>query len=182
MHRSARTRTALAAIALLLVPGVAACGSADSKDAGLPAAQGQKSAAKDTEKKADPENSADAQEKYDDCLRKNGVQVDANHTAQGDWDTFQAAQTVCKEFQDALPVQEIAPDAEAKIMESQLKLATCMRDLGYDYPDPGGNGSTNEFKIKPGQTPEEVNKDQMTCAEEAGLGGGMVSSSSTGGQ
>lgn len=183
MHQ-ARTRTTLAAIALLLVPALAACGSIESSESGLPAAQGQKSPDKSgddsADKKADPQADADAKEKYDDCLRQHGVEV-ANGTASADQDVFEAAEVACQELGDALPVQEADPEGIRKFDDSMLKLAKCLRDLGYDFPDPDPNKGGSEFKLKPGQTSEQFQKDQAKCADEAGLGGNLITSSSPAG-
>ena len=88
----------------------------------------------------------DWQLKRDDCMKKAGFDIAAPETAPGepvppldlsqyDMVEFDKAYATCiSEIGDA-PVNPDQPTQE-QMFEAQLVFAACMREAGYDYPDP----------------------------------------------
>lgn len=136
-HRNRETASVLAVTAAVLMLVLSACS---------PSPSGGESAGT-TEK---PEQSfADWQQELDDCLADAGIEVPKPNAEegiigapQGDPDVFAAAYKTCVDDLGPAPVNPDMP-SEEDLFESQLIFAKCMRDAGYDYPDPvkGSNGA-----------------------------------------
>lgn len=88
----------------------------------------------------------DWRQKNDDCMLAAGFDIRPSTNAEGvpsgsidisgfDMTAFDAAYKKCGETVGPAPVDENIPTDE-EIFESQLIFATCMREAGYDYPDP----------------------------------------------
>ena len=89
---------------------------------------------------------------------------------------FQAAMEACGNVLEALRPESDAA-AEAERAEQQLILAECMRQLGWDFPDPasgGGFGAQLRFIQDAGidQQDPAFQQDVTTCQSESGLGFG----------
>ncbi|WP_130506362.1 hypothetical protein [Microterricola gilva] len=162
-----RRRTAVATLAAaagaVLLLGLTACAPAADSGAEL--------------KTDDYETSVvDWRQKFDDCMLDAGFDLNQENadgsptntidTSQFDMAEFDKAYAACTEKVGEPPVDESLP-TEEELFDSQLAFATCMREFGYDYPDPvKGNG---------GMTPAlgpEVNPDDIDAcsakAEQAG--------------
>lgn len=158
-----RRRTAVRALAAaagaVLLLGLTAC---------APAADGG------AELKTDDfeSSSLDWRQDMDDCMldagfdlnqtNADGTPSDTVDTSQFDMAEFDKAYGACTETIGEPPVDESLP-TEEELFDSQLAFATCMREFGYDYPDPvTGNG---------GMTPAlgpEVNPDDIdACSAKA---------------
>ncbi|UJP40186.1 hypothetical protein [Cellulomonas palmilytica] len=173
------TRRACAALlALGAVATIAACTaspSSDDADAG-PSASSSPS--------IDPQ---DAMLAYAQCLRDHGVDapdpVDGRMRIDGRGMTeeqMQAAQDACAAWQRLAEPQEDVRELSEEDKQRFLDQAQCMRDKGWDVPDPTFDGGrvTQELHRTPGAThaPGEPNlddpqfqADQEACAEDAGL-------------
>lgn len=163
-----RWLTALAA-ACLLALALSACqilGGDDEKDASDDATQG------DVE---------DAMLEYAQCMRDNGVPMDDPKPGErglirqnsGDLDpeTIKAAEEECGGIlEDAIP-EDAQREMPAEQKEAMLAAAQCMREKGWDVPDPQFDGGRVTQRLEGGVNPEDpkFQKDQETCAEEAGL-------------
>lgn len=108
----------------------------------------------------------------DDCMLKAGFDLaqtsadgspsDSIDTSQWDMAEFDKAYASCTAEVGEAPVDDSLP-SEDELFESQLIFASCMRELGYDYPDPvkGSGGMGQAFG------PETNGDDVDTCTEKA---------------
>lgn len=92
----------------------------------------------------------------------NAVSVDPGEV---DLDALAAAQEACFEKVGHPPAQEGMPNDE-EMHEMQLAFAKCMREAGYDYPDPAPSKS-GAVSAMPADDFDPADVDR--CAEEAGL-------------
>jgi hypothetical protein len=101
-----------------------------------------------------------------------------------DMDDFEAAEEVCGEIMEDIRAEMPDMDAEqvAELQDKLLVMAQCMRDKGYDFPDPevgddgrvatrmggpdGDEGPSFDPESAAGQ---QMLEDMSTCNEEAGL-------------
>ncbi|MGO4104230.1 hypothetical protein AB4Y63_09795 [Leifsonia sp. YAF41] len=89
-------------------------------------------------------------------------------TQEGDFDIkeYEAASKVCTKKLGEMPIPPGMPSPE-EMQESMLKFAKCMREAGYDYPDPEvskGGGIT--IKAMPADEYDPAVMD--SCSEESG--------------
>lgn len=125
------------------------------------------------------------------CMRDNGIEMDDPQFGSGGGrfgfgapgadgaldlgsTEFQTAMDTCSSYLEAL-----APDVDAveqaERAEQQLSIAGCMRDLGYDFPDPttagGGFGGQLRFLEEAGIDPLDptFQTDITTCQAESGF-------------
>ena len=134
MTSTARRLTAFAGIALIL--GLTACapGSTEGNNE-------LKTGADSTQL-----SMIDWRQKTDDCMLAAGFDIRVPETGEGepsgsidmsqfDMTAFDAAYKKCGDTVGPAPVDENQP-TEEQMFESQLAFASCMREAGYDYPDP----------------------------------------------
>lgn len=179
------TRHALAALATLCAAlSLAAC-SASPPSSELPSA-GDPTSGSDTTPPAtlDPE---DALLAYARCLREHGIDapdpVDGRLSMDGNGLTpeqIEAAQVDCEDWQRlAEPADDGEPLAEEE-KQKFLDRAQCMRDKGWNVPDPEFSGGrvTQKFERVPGGTPApgdpnpedpQFRADEEECTDEVGL-------------
>ncbi len=124
------------------------------------------------------------------CMRDNGIEIDdPQFGAEGGRlgfgagggepafdlrsSDFQAAMDSCGNVLEAMrPDLDAAEQAERA--EQQLAIAGCMRDLGWDFPDPatgGGFGAQIRFLEEAGIDPQDPSfqTDITSCQAEAGF-------------
>jgi hypothetical protein len=183
------TRRITSAFAVLALAGLlGACGGKGGSDE-TPSGGGDDSAAQD------------ATLEYAQCMRDHGVEdfpdpeVGENGEYQlstpevADQDEFQAADEECKPILDEAQREghQLSPEEQAERQDQALALARCMRERGWDMPDPeveegGGIAIQNPDDIGgPGNARFEQFQDDMTdCNDEAGIpapdGGGELNS------
>src|SRR5262245_24724502 len=109
---------------------------------------------------------------------------------------FLAADEACRPIlEDAMPeAEQLSPEEQAERQDQMLAMAECMRDKGYDMPDPQVD-SNGRFRVErragpgsgdaPPKDDEQFREDMEACSEEAGLpdapvGGGGVTRGSGG--
>jgi hypothetical protein len=183
-----RMTTALAALALAGLLG--ACGGnggSDGDASGGDSGGGEDSAAED------------ATLEYAQCMRDQGIEdfpdpeIGENGEMQlatpegGDIEEFEAADDECKPILDEAQSRgsRLSPEEQAERQDQALAMAQCMRERGWDMPDPeidegGGIAVQNPDNIGgPGDARFEQFEDDMTdCNEEAGIpapeGGGEL--------
>jgi len=177
----------LATIAVTLLLGLtAACGNAsdDGDDTSLPDAAGASSeAAADNsgdEGDLDPE---DAMLKFAQCMREHGVDMPDPKPGGGVMvngegipeEQMESAQSACQKYMDMAMPEDGGQELTEEEKQSFLDMAACMRDRGYNFPDPTFDGGRVTQKIEKGEGdlpgPEDpaFEEDQKECSAEAGL-------------
>ena len=187
MTTSQHTRTArqriLAATAVTLLLGLsAACGNGSGDDdSALPDAAGASSASPsgDDEADLDPE---DAMLKFAECMRDHGVDVpdptDGGIHVDGrgvSEDVMDAAQAACQKWMDMAEPEDGGEPLSEEEKQSFLDMAACMRERGYNFPDPEFDGGRVTQKVEkgegdlPGPDDPAFQQDMEECSAEAGL-------------
>ena len=127
---------------------------------------------------------------YAQCMRDHGIEMDDPQFgadsgrfgfgpggADADFDPlsteFQSAMDACGNVLEAMR-PESDPEEEAERAEQQLVIAGCMRELGWDFPDPasgGGFGAQIRFIQEAGIDPQDPDfqTDISACQAESGL-------------
>jgi len=160
-HHSAAAGLAVAALALT------ACGGGGSSTTPTPAGGGGASA-------GDPAARDEALLAFARCMRENGVdmpdpQIDGGRVRMiippggGDRETVDRARAACEEHLEAAEAQRPADEEQKR---RALETARCLREKGYDVPDPtdGGIRITPDSGIEPGDPGFEAAMDE--CAPE----------------
>jgi hypothetical protein len=175
-----------AAFAVALLGSLVACGdgSGDADDTTLPVAAGASSATPDEDADADldPE---DAMLKYAQCMREHGVDMPDPEPGGGisingeglSPEQMEAAQTACQKWMDMAEPADGGRELTEEEKQSFLEMAACMRERGYNFPDPVFDGGrvTQKIEGKPGSAPgpgpddPAFRKDMEECSAEAGL-------------
>ncbi|WP_408895839.1 hypothetical protein ACJ5H2_13065 [Nocardioides sp. R1-1] len=170
MIRTTKTWQA-GAVAALLCTLLTACQSDTGKDGGDGAGPKEPTAAE----------REDAFLDFAACMRENGVPMDDPKPGAGggllingkevDPETARAAEEKCHHLiEDVLPdAEDMKVDPEQK--EAMLAQAACMRERGWDIPDPQFDGGQVRAELGGGVDPTdpEFQKDHAACAEESGL-------------
>jgi hypothetical protein len=177
----------LAATALALLLALSAgCGHASDDDSALPDAAGASSDAAgndgaDEEADLDPE---DAMLKYAQCMREHGVDMPDPEPGGGirisgeglSRDQMEAAESACQKWMDMAEPEDGGHEMSEEEKQSFLDMAACMRERGYDFPDPVFDGGRVTQKIEkgkgdtqPGPDDPSFKKDMEECSAEAGL-------------
>jgi hypothetical protein len=180
------TRMLAASALTLLLALSAACGpDSGNGDSALPDAGGASSGATDAattddEADLDPE---DAMLKFAQCMREHGVDVpdpeaggglsiDGSGLSEAQMD---AAQAACQKWMDMAEPEDGGDELSEEEKQSFLDMAACMRDRGYNFPDPEFDGGRVTQKVEKGQGglpgPEDPSfkKDMDECSAAAGL-------------
>lgn len=185
-----RRAAALAGIAAVLI-AAAGCGQ-DKAEPGIDTASGKtnnKTAAKQEPTKGDID-------KFLQCLRENGVQVEQHSSdssdgteergsvavegaapAKGADDKFKKAHEKCKKY---APVGDGIGQLSEKDKEEMLKQARCMRKEGIPMPDPNFDDKTGAAEAL--EIPKDRKKFEAALKKCGGLGkqhGGKMTSGST---
>lgn len=143
----------------------------------------------------------DAMLEYAQCMRDHGVDMpDPEFNGEGgvainagpatgdreaSQETFEAADEACHPImEDVMPDIQLSPEDQARMQDEQRAMAQCMRDKGWDMPDPqvGDDGSVR-VESRPGgngkpmspENQEENLADMETCMEDLGIDGGPMS-------
>jgi hypothetical protein len=188
MTTSQHTRTVvqriLAATAVTLLLGLsAACGNGSGDDdSALPDAAGASSAspAGDDEADLDPE---DAMLKFAECMREHGVDMPDPSPGGGvrmngeglSEEQMEAAQSACQKWMDMAEPEDGGEELTEEEKQSFLDMAACMRERGYNFPDPEFDGGRVTQKVEkgegdlPGPDDPAFQQDMEECSAEAGL-------------
>jgi hypothetical protein len=195
----------MAAVAAALILGASACGgSSHAKVASVSDGGSSDSSSSSAEK----QDIRDAMLDFAKCMREHGVDMpDPTFTEDGsgggavgvltgkgsnapdpDSATFKAAQAACQPILDAAKKDFTppSPEEQAKMRDQALKFAQCMRDKGFDVPDPSFEPD-GEMTIRPpqgsddsssGNTPQAPDpafqEAAKACSAQSGGGPGMV--------
>jgi hypothetical protein len=134
-----RWLTCAALTAPLLCTGLAACGGGDAASSPAPAASSASPAS------GDSPPSGDAQFQWElrfvSCLRDHGIQVADPDPVKGAPDVvhdaaFLAASKACQAKIGEPPTVTANRGRQKNYLPGQLKAAKCLREHGYDIPDP----------------------------------------------
>lgn len=167
MNRSA----AVTALLSIVVLGLSACGGEDNTDG--PSA-------------SDREKLQKAALNHAKCLREHGIDApdpkfDGGQVQMGvkvgpgdDPAKMERAQKACEHFLDDAPRPEISPEEEAEVRDQALAHAKCMREHGFDFPDPEIDGGRIRQKVGGDINPEDpkFQKASEECGEGMIIGGG----------
>jgi len=182
LHRVVH-RFLVAAALIILLGTTAACGdSGKGNDNALPDAAGASTSAStsaDDEEELDPE---DAMLKFAQCMRDQGVDVpdptDGGIRVNGEGlsqEQMESAQAACQKWMDMAEPDDGGQEMSEEEKQSFLDMAACMRERGYNFPDPTFDGGRVTQKIEkgegdlPGPDDPAFEKDQEECSAEAGL-------------
>ncbi|HMG40525.1 MAG TPA: hypothetical protein VK611_04320 [Acidimicrobiales bacterium] len=140
----------------------------------------------------------DAMLEYAACMRDHGVDMpDPEFNGEGGVainagpatgdreaaeETMEAADEACQPImEDVMPDIQLSPEEQAQMQDEQRAVAQCMRDKGWDMPDPqvGDDGSVrveggpggNGRAMSP-ENQEDNLADMEACQEELGIEGG----------
>ncbi|MBJ7358777.1 hypothetical protein [Nocardioides sp.] len=178
-------RRLLVTLTLALFLGLsAACGNDSDGDGGaaLPDAAGASSSdeAPDDEADLDPE---DAMLKFAQCMREHGVDMPDPEPGGGihingegiPEEQVDAAHEACQKWMDMAMPEDGGRELTEEEKQSFLDMAACMRDRGYDFPDPEFDGGRVTQRIEkgadggPGPEDPGFEEDRKACEAEAGI-------------
>jgi hypothetical protein len=181
---------ALPAVVLLLTLLAAGCGGSDGNGDGVASLRGNGGATTTTNGGVDRER---ALLDFARCMREQGVpiqdpQVDSEGNLRlqpgqgglGDVDraTLDKAREACQEHLEGI-TQDFTPEDQTRVQDSLVKYASCMRQNGYDMPDPdfsqgGGPGVFGNIdQDDPAyQKAHEACKQHLAQLQEGRAGGG----------
>jgi hypothetical protein len=107
--------------------------------------------------------------------------------ARPDSEEFEAADEECGEIMEEVrgDMPQLSPEEQAELQDKLVAMAQCMRDKGYDMPDPEvtGDGGVQIEMRGGGDGPQgaggprndQMQQDQEECNEQAGMEGGPLS-------
>ena len=90
-------------------------------------------------------------------------------------DQMEAAQSACQKWMDMAEPEDGGQELTEEEKQSFLDMAACMRERGYDFPDPTFDGGRVTQKVEkgegdlPGPDDPAFQKDTEECSAEAGL-------------
>jgi hypothetical protein len=90
---------------------------------------------------------------------------------------MEAAQAACQKWMDMAEPEDGGHELSEEEKQSFLDMAACMRDRGYDFPDPTFDGGRVTQKMEkgkddadqPGPDDPAFRSDMEECSAEAGL-------------
>lgn len=172
MRLPIRTRLLAAAAAVVLPLSLSSCQREDpdpADDVGS------------AEASVDPE---DAMLEFAQCMRDNGVPMEDPQGGEGgrglmvmgegvDPEVVEAAEAACGEILEAAMPEDALRDLPAEQKEALLAAAQCMRERGWDVPDPQFDGGrvTQRLDSRSGIDPSdpEFRSDAQACQQESGV-------------
>jgi hypothetical protein len=122
--------------------------------------------------------------KHAECMRRNGVDVpDPKPGRPGILidgrdvppEQLEAAEKKCRKHLAGLRPPELSSEDEREFRDKALKHAECMREQGFDFPDPkfGANGRVTQALEGIDPSDPGFQEAEEKCRKEAGLGGVM---------
>jgi hypothetical protein len=166
-------RPLAAALLMLAALGLAACGGDD-----------EPSASASSSSTSEEDEARDAQVKFAQCMRENGVDLpDPEPGEKGprirvgpgsdiDPEEFEAAAKECEEFRSDIRPQ-LSEGEQEEFKQNALEFARCMRENGVDMPDPQFQDGGGVRIGGPGINPEDPDfqKAQEECGDLMGGAG-----------
>jgi len=180
-----------AALAVALLGSLVACGdgSGGADDTTLPVAAGASSETPDADADEEADADLDAEDamlEYAQCMREHGVDMPDPEPGGGgiringeglSREQMQAAEAACQKWMDMAEPADGGRELTEEEKQSFLDMAACMRERGYNFPDPVFDGGRVTQKIEgekgspagPGPDDPAFRKDMEECSAEAGL-------------
>jgi len=176
------------AVILALGFGLTACGAAGADDLLPSKGEPTQAAGASPDPSAAEQSFEDAMLAFARCLREHGVDVadpepGGGIALQGDpanadllEKAHEACQYIMEEARKAPGAPQMPPmDDETK--EKMLQLARCMREKGYEFPDPEFDAEGGGMRVRigggaPGTGPqdhEQMQSDMTACQQDVGL-------------
>jgi hypothetical protein len=168
--------------ATVLLGLTAGCGDAPTDDGGsaLPDAAGASSDGATDDEDLDRE---DAMLEFAQCMRENGVDMEDPQPGGGVMvngegippEQMEAAQAACQRWMDMAMPEDGGMELTEEEKQKFLDMAACMRERGYDFPDPTFDGGRVTQKIQkpedgqPGPEDPAFEQDRKDCEAEAGM-------------
>jgi hypothetical protein len=165
-----RSITCIGVVVAALSMGVAACGGTDEEPASASAGSGNS---------GDQEKMREAQLKFAQCMRENGVEKFPDPDANGgtriavgpdsgiDPEEFEAASKKCEQYREDIRPQ-LSEAQQAEFKEKALEHARCMRDHGVDMPDPTFDAEGGaRIRLGAGRGKIDPEDPEFKAAEEA---------------
>lgn len=170
MNRTLRL-TAATLLALLLLPVLGACSALDDLTGRDEEGGGEGTDAADRE---------DAMLDYAQCMREHGVPMEDPTGDRGllikadgsvDEETLKAAEEACGDLLEDVMGEDGPGEMPAEQKEAMLAMAQCMRDRGWDMPDPQFDGGRVTQRLDGRVDPEDpaFQRDSEECAQESGV-------------
>ena len=122
--------------------------------------------------------------KFAECMREHGVDMPDPGPGGGirvngeglSEDQMEAAQAACQKWMDMAEPEDGGQEMTEEEKQSFLDMAACMRERGYNFPDPTFDGGGVTQKIEkgkgddvPGPDDPAFQNDMEECSAEAGL-------------
>ncbi len=166
-HRRVLRLRVAAGLALIALAPLTACGSNGGDDAG------------DSET-PDRSEMEDAALEFAQCMREHGVPMEdpepgggmvLKQDANDDPEITRKAQEACEPIMAEAMPDDVEEGIPAEDKEAMLAQAKCMREHGFDVPDPQFDGGRVTQMMEGDIDPEDpaFQKAQEDCAEESGL-------------
>jgi hypothetical protein len=184
--------------------GVASIDEDNANDEGNGDDSGDGGGATDGERPMNDPEMQDAMLEYAECMREHGVDMpdpefsddggvrisagpaDGEPGSGPSEEEFEAADEACQPIiEDVMPDTEIDPEQQAEMQDHLVEVAECMREKGYDMPDPevdengrvtmrGGPGEGGRGGQGPGPGDDQFEEDMEDCGGGPGgfRGGG----------
>ena len=174
------SRIGVVAIGLVATGALSGCSVPGTNDPADAAGASSASPSGDDEAELDPE---DAMLKFAQCMREHGVDMPdptpgGGVQMNGDGlseDQMNAAQSACQKWMDMAEPEDGGHELSEEEKQSFLDMAACMRERGYNFPDPTFDGGRVTQKVEkgegdlPGPDDPAFQKDMEECSAEAGL-------------
>jgi hypothetical protein len=118
--------------------------------------------------------------KHAECMRRNGVDVPDPKPGRGGIlfnggdvppETLEAAEKKCRKHLAGVRPPELSPEDEREFRDKALKHAQCMREQGFDFPDPKFSANGRVTQALRGIDPNDpgFQEAEKKCRKEAGL-------------
>lgn len=182
-----RRLVAASALAFLLALTAAGCGGNngdDTADGDLPvAADASSGAPSDDSSTGGDLDPQDAMLKFAQCMREHGIDMPDPEPGGGislngeglSEAEMEAAQAACQKWMDMAEPEDGGHELTEEEKQSFLDMAQCMRDRGYDFPDPVFDGGRVTQRVEkgegnlPGPDDPAFQQDMEECSAEAGM-------------
>jgi hypothetical protein len=168
-------QVAVLSVIALSALSLTACSGKGAADTGVASGGGTPAPSESASANA-PTNGQDAQLKFAQCMRENGVNIPDPQPGQplritdpnASQATMEAATKKCQPLLQA-GGGPINPNDPA-VQDAMVKFTQCMRAHGVDIPDPGPNG---QMQIPNGTAQDKLQQAQQQCQQYLPGGGGQ---------
>lgn len=178
----------LSSLTLVLALGLAACGTDDGDGVATLSDDATATSDADGGTGDDSDDAEDQAKKFEECMADHGIDLDDHGIVAGSGDgmhvekrsrggakqdepdpaekeKFDAALKECGKY---MPTEELSPQEEADLRENALAYVECLREQGFDVPDPKieGGGISMGFDGEDGGPDFDPEDPAFQAAEE----------------